>query len=163
MTDYRVKIADRTYDVSIEKDELVVNGDRVPFDECSLSSNGMVILREPTRNVEAHLEASRSGQYDIQIEGNHMSAKVVMGFRNSDKSEEQQQGEVLSPMPGLIVDIMVRIGEQVKKGQTLLVQEAMKMHMKLKAPASGIVRSISATPGSRVNKGTLLVVLDPAS
>lgn len=163
MTDYRVKIADRTYDVSIQNNTLVVNGDRIPLDECSLSSNGMLILRQPTKNVEAHLEPGRSGHVDIQIEGNHLSAEVVMGFRNSKKSQAQQQGDIVSPMPGLIVDILVKIGDQVKKGQTLLVQEAMKMHMKLKAPASGTVRSIAATPGSRVNKGTLLVALDPVS
>lgn len=163
MTDYRVKIANRTYDVSIQNDTMIVNGERVPFDEYSLNNNGIVILRQPTRNIEAHLDPGRSGQVDIQIEGNHLSAEVMVGFRDASGPEAQVPGEILSPMPGLIVDILVRIGEKVKKGQTLLVQEAMKMHMKLRAPASGIVRSIAATRGSRVEKGTLLVALDPSS
>jgi len=163
MTDYRVKIANRTYNISIQEDTLAVNGDRISLDECSLNSNGMLIMRQPTKNVEAHLEPERSGRVDIQIEGNHLSAEVVKGFRDSKRTEAQKPGNIVSPMPGLVVDILVKIGEKVKKGQTLLVQEAMKMHMKLRAPASGTVRSISTAPGSRVDKGTLLVALDPAS
>jgi biotin carboxyl carrier protein len=163
VADYRVSIANRTYDVSIQKDTLVVNGDRISYNADSLNSSGLLILRQPNRNIEAYLEPGNTGQYDIQIEGNHLSAEVVMGFHNPARIETQQPGNILSPMPGLIVDILVRIGDQVKKGQTLLIQEAMKMQMKLRAPSSGIVRSIKATPGSRVDKGVLLVALDPAS
>jgi biotin carboxyl carrier protein len=163
MADYRVNIANRTYDVSIEDDTLIVNGDRVTCDVDALESSGLLILRQPTRNVEAYLEPNRSGQVDIQIEGNHLSAEVVMGFRDPTRPDKDSPGNIISPMPGLIVDILVKIGDQVKKGQTLLIQEAMKMQMKLRAPASGIVRAISAAPGSRVDKGVLLVALEPAA
>jgi biotin carboxyl carrier protein len=162
MADYRVNIANRTYDVSIEDDTLIVNGDRVTCDMDALESSGLLILRQPTRNIEAYLEPNRPGQFDIQIEGNHLSAEVVMGFRDSTRPNKDSPGNIISPMPGLIVDILVKIGDQVKKGQTLLIQEAMKMQMKLRAPASGIVRAISAAPGSRVDKGVLLVALEPA-
>ena len=66
-------------------------------------------------------------------------------------------------MPGMVVDILVKIGDRVKKGQTILIQEAMKMQMKLKAPESGIIQSISAIAGERVDKGTLLISLVPGT
>jgi len=162
MADYRVIIADRVYDVSIENDQLVVNGDRISYDMDSLNDNGLHILRQPNKNTDALLEPNHGGLFEIQIEGTHLSAEVSSGFQSSKKKVRVSSGNIHSPMPGLIVDIMVKIGDRVKKGQTLLIQEAMKMQMKLRAPSEGIVKSISITPGSQVEKGVLLVSLVPA-
>ena len=162
MADYRVTIANRTYDVSIIDDQLVVNGDRVSYDMDSLNDNGLHIIRQPNKNTEAYLEPNRQGQYDIQIDGNHLSAEILSGFQSSRKKSPQDTGSIHSPMPGLIIDIMVNIGDRVKEGQTLLIQEAMKMQMKLRAPSSGVVKFISTTPGSQVEKGVLLISLAPA-
>ena len=163
MANYRVSIANRIYEVSIEDDSLIVNGDRISYNMDSLNNNGLHVLRQPNRNLDAHVEPNPGGLYDIQIDGNHLSAEVVMGFQTPSKPITRRIGNILSPMPGLIVDIMVKIGDKVKKGETLLIQEAMKMQMKLRAPAEGIVTSISTSPGSQVDKGVLLVSLDPVS
>jgi biotin carboxyl carrier protein len=162
MTDYRVTIANRIYDVSIEDDQLIVNGDRISYNMDSLNDNGLHILRQPNKNTEAYLEPNQKGLYQIQIEGNHLSAEVLSGFQTSKKRKAQDLGSIHSPMPGLIVDIMVKIGDRVKSGQTILIQEAMKMQMKLRAPSSGVVKFISTSPGSHVEKGVLLVSLAPA-
>ena len=161
MADYRVTIANRIYDVSIENDQLVVNGDRISYDMDSLNDNGLHILKQPNKNTEAYLEPNQKGLYEIQIEGNHLSAEVLTGFQSSKKRTRDNIGNIHSPMPGLIVDIMVNIGDRVKKGQTLLIQEAMKMQMKLRAPSAGVVKFISTSPGSQVEKGALLVSLVP--
>ena len=163
MTDYRVCVADRTYDVSIQNDMLVVNGDQIAFNMESLNGNGLHILRQPTRNIEAYLEPNRGGLYDIQIDGKHMSAEVVLGFQSSRKTSRNNTGKVLSPMPGLIVDFLVKKGDLVKKGETLLVQEAMKMQMKIRATCSGIISGIFSSAGSQVDKGLLLVSIDPVA
>ena len=161
MADYRVTIANRTYDVSIENDQLVVNGDRISYDMDSINEKGMHVLRQPNKNTEAILEANQKGIYDIQIEGNHLSAEVLTGFNSSRRKKGQDTGNVLSPMPGLIIDVLVKIGDRVKKGQTLLIQEAMKMQMKLRAPSSGVVKFISTSPGTQVEKGILRISLTP--
>jgi biotin carboxyl carrier protein len=162
MANYRVSVANRTYDVSIQDDVLVVNGDQITYNMDSLNANGLHIIRQPNRNIEAHLEPNRGGLYNIQIEGKYLSAEVSVGFQAPKKNITQIAGKILSPMPGLIVDIMVKIGDKVKKGDTLLIQEAMKMQMKLRAPSSGKITSISIARGSQVEKGVLLVSLDPA-
>ena len=162
MADYRVTIANRTYDVSIEDDQLVVNGDRISYNLDSLNENGLHIIRQPHKNTEAYLETNREGTYDIQIEGKHLNAEVLAGFHSPSRKTRDDSGNILSPMPGLIVDIMVTIGDRVIQGQTLLIQEAMKMQMKLRAPASGVVKYISAIPGTQVEKGVLLISLAPA-
>ena len=162
MANYRVNVANRTYDVSIQDDVLVVNGDRITYDMDSLNSTGLHIIRQPKRNVEAYLEPTRGGLYDIQINGQHLSAEVAVGFQTPRKAFTDIAGKIISPMPGLIVDILVKIGDKVKKGETLLIQEAMKMQMKLRAPSSGKITGISIARGSQVEKGVLLVSLDPA-
>jgi biotin carboxyl carrier protein len=69
-------------------------------------------------------------------------------------------GDVISPMPGLILKILVEEGQEVEKGQEMLVLEAMKMENLLKAPSSGTVTSIKFPPSTSVNKGDLLIKID---
>ena len=68
-------------------------------------------------------------------------------------------GEAKAPMPGLIVVIDVEEGERVKKGQQLLIIEAMKMENPISSPADGIVSDIRIEPGQAVDKGALLMVI----
>ena len=64
-----------------------------------------------------------------------------------------------SPMPGNINAIKVSAGQSVKKGDTLLILEAMKMENEIKAPSDGVVASVAVTKGQSVNTGDLLVSL----
>jgi len=93
MADYRVSVADRTYDVSIQKDGLFINGDQFAYHMESLNGNGLHILRQANRNVEAYVESSQGGLYDIQIAGNHLSAEVVSGFHSQKISPKHQLGK----------------------------------------------------------------------
>lgn len=65
-----------------------------------------------------------------------------------------------APMPGLILAIKVQVGEQVKKGDPLLVLEAMKMENVLAAPADGIIKSIAVQQGAAVEKNALLITFE---
>jgi pyruvate carboxylase subunit B len=67
---------------------------------------------------------------------------------------------ILAPMPGLIVRVSVSVGDKVEAGQGLVVMEAMKMENELRATSAGTVRSVEVSPGTAVEKGTLLVALD---
>ena len=67
------------------------------------------------------------------------------------------QKAVSAPMPGLILDVKVAPGDNVKKGQLLLVIEAMKMENVIKAQADAVVKVVHATKGASVDKGTRLV------
>lgn len=62
-----------------------------------------------------------------------------------------------APMPGLIVGINVAVGDPVRKGDSLLILEAMKMENNLKAPGDVTVKALRATQGDRVEKGQVLV------
>ncbi|NMA35133.1 MAG: biotin/lipoyl-binding protein [Clostridiaceae bacterium] len=68
--------------------------------------------------------------------------------------------KVTAPMPGTILNIVASVGDKVKRGQVLLILEAMKMENEIVAPSDGTVTSINVTSGTSVNAGDLLVSLD---
>jgi biotin carboxyl carrier protein len=65
--------------------------------------------------------------------------------------------DVLSPMPGKIVDIAVREGDTIQEGQTLIVLQAMKMENSIKSPGKGTVKKICVQSGMNVEKNQLLI------
>lgn len=68
--------------------------------------------------------------------------------------------KVSSPMPGKIVSIKTSIGQTLRKGEVILILEAMKMENEIVAPQDGTVASINVTAGQTVDAGTLLATLN---
>lgn len=69
------------------------------------------------------------------------------------------RGELHAPMPGLVVDILVQVGETVAAGAPMIVVEAMKMQNALVAPLGGRVAAIAVKPGVAVETGQLLITV----
>lgn len=68
--------------------------------------------------------------------------------------------KVTAPMPGTILDVKVKPGQAVKKGDVLMILEAMKMENEIVAPQDGTVASVNTSKGSSVNSGDLLASLN---
>jgi biotin carboxyl carrier protein len=71
--------------------------------------------------------------------------------------EETGEAEVLSPMPGVVVAVLVEAGQEVRAGEGLLILEAMKMENEIRAPRTGIVEVVQVTAGQRVSQDDMLV------
>ena len=67
---------------------------------------------------------------------------------------------VKSPLPGVILDIKVKEGDEVKKGQTIIILEAMKMENSINADKDGKVTAINVSKGESVLEGTDLVIIE---
>ena len=67
---------------------------------------------------------------------------------------------VKSPLPGVILDIKVKEGDEVKKGQTIIIIEAMKMENSINADKDGKVTAINVSKGESVLEGTDLVIIE---
>ena len=68
--------------------------------------------------------------------------------------------EVKSKMPGKVDSVKVKVGDQVKKGDVIVVLEAMKMKTPLPTPQEGVVKELPVAVGDRVNAGQLLFVVE---
>ena len=73
---------------------------------------------------------------------------------------DQGQSTVTAPMPGLVVEVQVEKGQEVKKDQNLLILEAMKMENIIKSPRDGMVKSILVETKNSVVKGAVLIELE---
>ncbi len=81
----------------------------------------------------------------------------TLGFKSS---HSKISDTMMAPMPGLVMNIIVKEGELVKKGDPLIILEAMKMENILKAPHDGTIKSISVNISEKVEKNQLLLIFD---
>ncbi len=79
--------------------------------------------------------------------------------KTSNPSEPKGGGTIKSPLPGVILEIYVKVGDVVNIGQRLLVLEAMKMENNIEADKPGTVISIARSKGDSVMEGDLLIVI----
>jgi 3-methylcrotonyl-CoA carboxylase alpha subunit len=75
--------------------------------------------------------------------------------------EDPTAGRLTAPMPGRVAQVMVEPGTSVRRGQPLIVIEAMKMEHTVTAPADGVVEAVRFAPGDLVEEGAELIALTP--
>ena len=106
------------------------------------------------------------GRYTLWVDGYRFDIEALdertRAIRDLSAANAAPTGPapVLAPMPGLIVRVNVAPGDDVEAGQGVVVMEAMKMENELRATSSGKVKSVEVSPGTAVEKGTLLVALE---
>jgi Acetyl/propionyl-CoA carboxylase, alpha subunit len=92
----------------------------------------------------------------------YYNTTLTKKFKNRKFWVNPVLGEMKAHLPGTIVRIAVKEGQEVKKGDLLLIHEAMKMENRVVAPFEGTVISIGVTEGEKIKKDTLMVALKPA-
>ena len=77
-----------------------------------------------------------------------------------NSGNEKKVNELYAPMPGLILSVKFSIGDKVKKGDTILILEAMKMENLIKSQITGIIKNIYVKEGESIEKNSLMVSFD---
>ena len=99
----------------------------------------------------------------LKIDGDRFEVKLTDEYDNllhslgMDASATKKVNELKAPMPGVVVDVIVSVGDEVAKDDPLVVLEAMKMENMLKSPTDGIVSSVNIEKGDTVEKNRVLV------
>ena len=101
-------------------------------------------------------------QVHVFMDGNTYVLERHDAMAHAGDDEQGHAGGLAAPMPGKIVAISVKAGDAVKKGQALLVMEAMKMEHTIAAPVDGTVREIFYAVGDQVTEGAELAGIDAA-
>jgi|TARA_B110000459_G_scaffold38689_2_gene41821 propionyl-CoA carboxylase alpha chain len=116
---------------------------------------------------------------DIEIDGRRFYAKVTQDSKTivvhmpwgnavleilprfTLPGSEVQAGGLIAPMPGKVIDLKVKVGTKVKKGDTLVILEAMKMEHQVKASEDGKVTKLLVKKDEQLENGALLMIVDP--
>lgn len=93
---------------------------------------------------------------EIKVHDKHVADTVV----TSRKADKDILGEVGATLSGSVVKLLVEKGGHVKKGEPVIVTEAMKMETTITSPVDGIVSEIHVKPGARIESGDLLMVIE---
>ncbi len=157
---YKIKVNEK-YEFNLDRDALssldsvTLSQDR---EHALLDDKKYDIRFEKTDFIAKHYEINVNGNlYKVEI---HDELDLLISGMGLDKVKEKKDTHIISPMPGLILNITVKPGDQVHEGDPLLVLEAMKMENQLSASGEGIVKEILVNKGDAVDKGQLLIELE---
>lgn len=160
-----VKVNDRyNFDVELEQKLLKVDGLELHVDSTTLADGHThVIYNNKSYNIELVSEDKAEKRsvvkvngtlYEVAIEDQYDLLLKQLGL---DNTKANKMLEVKAPMPGLVLNIMVEEGQEVSKGDNLLVLEAMKMENILKSPSGGTVKKVMVNKGVKVEKNEVLI------
>lgn len=132
------------------------------------TSSGAYHLLVNDKSVASEIVASDflNRSYTVKINSNLYQVKisnqldVLIKDMGLSLSANQIINEIKAPMPGMILDVSVEVGQEVIEGDSLLVLEAMKMENTIMAPRDAVIKSITVKKGKTVSKNEVLIEME---
>jgi len=161
-----VHISGRARTVELQREaggwRATIDGQSSAADVVEIAPNTLSVLLGG-QSHEVCVTPSADGKLKLQTGAQEFSAEVLdprawSGRRHSSVEAEGRQ-QIIAPMPGKVVRLLVKAGDAVEAGQGLLVVEAMKMQNEIRSPKSGIVERVLAREGQAVNAGEVLCIV----
>ena len=159
----------QTYKVQTNNNlEFDINMDEISkLDAVEISPTNFHILQN-NKSYKAEIIASSfdNKEYKVKVNNNLYKINIFnaldclikdMGF---EIGAVKKINEVKAPMPGLILEINVKVGQKVLEDEALLILEAMKMENVITSPRDGVIKSISVNNGDAVDKNKLLIAFE---
>jgi biotin carboxyl carrier protein len=163
---YVASVGGESFHIRMDEPEaLVVNDEHHSASLESAGGPSLYSLIVDNSSYEVHVE-EREGNYRVLLLGQvydvhveHEGTRRVARARREHRAAEGEDIIIRSPIPGLIFDVLAMKGQEVKKGDILVIVEAMKMENEIRAPRDATVKATFVAPGDAVDKGTPLVTL----
>lgn len=155
---------DKTWQVDIQKNEVYLNGELLNWDISPIGPNTYHIIKG-ARSYTAELVSANYQEkaFTFKINGAVQTVSVKDRFDllldklGMSNANAHKINDVKAPMPGLILDIKVQPGQEVKKGDPIMVLEAMKMENIIKSPGDGVVKEVKVQVKQNVEKNQVLI------
>jgi biotin carboxyl carrier protein len=163
---YFVTVNGRDHEVDVVERlgalEVAVDGKPLAFSYEEVDDLGQVVVLRDGKSFALSIEGEESRAavtlaghfYDVRLENERERAAHA-----AERAGGKAGGVVTGIMPGIVVEILVKKGDAVEKGQPLLILSAMKMQNEIAAPAAGVVAEVHVTAGQAVAVGARLVTL----
>jgi len=161
----RVKVSGSEFLIEFEgenKGNGTHNAKPFVWDVSKISDNFYHVIKD-NRSFNVEILEAIDGKRPIKVNGNMYETETIDKFDELLKKLGMEKGgagkvnELKAPMPGLVLEINVKPGDQLQKGDRVLVLEAMKMENVIKAPADVTVASIEIEKGKTVDKNQVMV------
>ncbi len=164
---FKAHIQDRTFQIRKEDNEFFIDGHSPEIDILEYKKGKFHILLE-NKSYTAEVISVDKETKTCEIKVGNSVLTVVLKDKYDDLLTEigidaiagKKVNDIKAPMPGMVLHVMVENGQTIKKGDAIVVLEAMKMENILKSPADGIIRKIHVTMGDKVEKNQIMVNLD---
>lgn len=165
---YKIRVNDSfSFEVDLKSNVPEVNGQEFKADLQEISGNQFhLIYNHKSIKVEILSMDDSRKLCTIRVNGNEYTTELSDQFDEllhklgMDNLNTHKVAELKAPMPGLVLKVLVNEGEEVKKGASLLVLEAMKMENIIKSPADLIIKSVKVTPGDKVEKNAVMLTFE---
>jgi biotin carboxyl carrier protein len=161
---FKASVNSKTFEIVPDEDGFIVNGRPVTWDLVKISDGYFHIIHEQSSFTAEIVKADPSTKsFQIKINGRIYAVELKdkfdllleqMGMNNNAAGKVNN---IKAPMPGLIIDLKVKSGDNVKPGDPLLILEAMKMENIIKSPGEGVVKSVNIKKGDSVEKNQVLI------
>lgn len=139
---------------------IVLDGQTVRADVVEIAPNTLSLLLEG-HSHEVSIIQVPGGLLKLQTGLQEFAAEVtdLRSWRGRSHGALELEGlqQIVAPMPGKVVRLLVKAGDRVEAGQGLLVVEAMKMQNEIRSPKTGVVERLQVKEGQPVNSGEILV------
>ncbi len=163
---YNCKIGDKEFSFSLDRTGNTIKVDSTNGETIDLVqlSNGMFHLLIDNRSFHISVTKSAGGTI-ASVNGEELSVEIEDRLNQLQKEfgirtpSQKNIGNILAPIPGLVVRIDVSLGDSVEIGTPLLALEAMKMENEIKSPIKGEIKKISVSEGQSVSNDSLLMVI----
>lgn len=160
----KITIDNRDFELHKSEDGTIMsNGEALKYDLIRLNKDHYhLLINHNSYNIQIIGKDKLSGSLLLRVNGRNVEGRLAykieqvlksMGMDNSKKIHK----DIKAPMPGLVLDVLVSEGQEVKEGDDLVILEAMKMENALKAPQDGIIELVKVSKQDKVDKNQLLV------
>jgi biotin carboxyl carrier protein len=160
--EFRYQVGDQVRAVTVETagDRFLVRvGDSALHIAARLGANGRLDLEWEGRRLRAYVARSGQRRY-VSLGGDAWTLQPPDPRRAARTGAGPAGGGLTAAMPGRVLDVLVAEGDIVQKGDTLVLLEAMKMELRILAPAAGQVSRVLCSAGQVVERGQVLVEVD---
>ena len=162
---FYVQLRDHEYKIVFAKEGVTIDGLPLPVEQLPTAHKGLVRARIQDAILDFPLDFTDEGarflfagcEYEARIEDSRQRMLRSLGAGSKVRSTTLS---VKAPMPGRVVKIEAKVGQQVNRGQGVIVVEAMKMENEVRAPGDGVVKEIRVKEQQTVGKGEVLVVVE---
>lgn len=167
MNEYIISLNGKKINVQIiNETQANLNGKNVNFEMINLNGHSK-LLRINDLFYEIYSEKIDNEKYSLFINGKNFLPLVrtelqerATNLIDEAKGSANKKIEVKAPMPGMILKLKKKLGDEIVNGESVLILEAMKMENDVKAPVGGQITSLNLKEGIAVDKGDLLFVIE---